>query len=231
MVPGAAFDLVLDHGRCVGVRLPAADGEIHDLAARALLPAERAFAAELAPARRRTWIGGRVALRWAFAQLAIEAPPVVADDRGAPVVPAGVVASISHKAEIAVALVALVEASPVRVGVDIELDDRRGLDIATKVLTDDELSEIAGLDEGARRREVLLRFSAKEAIYKAIDPFVRRYVGFKEVRVTPRPDGTADVGAFLRPEEGPMSIEVRWLRIDGYVLTTSRAWPAAPTSP
>lgn len=30
--------------------------------------------------------------------------------------------------------------------------------------------------------EVLLRFSLKEGLYKAIHPFVRRYVGFLEVR-------------------------------------------------
>lgn len=30
--------------------------------------------------------------------------------------------------------------------------------------------------------EVLLRFSLKEGLYKAIHPFVRRYVAFKEVR-------------------------------------------------
>jgi 4'-phosphopantetheinyl transferase EntD len=77
----------------------------------------------------------------------------------------------------------------------------------------------------ARAREVLLRFSAKEAIYKALDPFVRRYVGFLEVEVTPRPDGTADVRSQL-PEASDgaraFAIDVRWQRFAGLVLTTAR---------
>ena len=51
------------------------------------------------------------------------------------------------------------------------------------MLTEAEQAEIASLAERDRAREVTVRFSAKEAIYKAIDPFVRRYVGFQEVEV------------------------------------------------
>jgi 4'-phosphopantetheinyl transferase EntD len=84
------------------------------------------------------------------------------------------------------------------------------------------LAEIAHLDVSDRAREVLLRFSAKEAIYKALDPFVRRYVGFGEVAVSPLPDGSARVTPDLRDGEGPFVIEVRWRRFEGVVLTTAR---------
>jgi 4'-phosphopantetheinyl transferase EntD len=227
-----AFELELEHGLCVAVRLP--DGGVSGLTPDApdaveafaqgiLLPEELAVAAKMFPVRRKTWVGGRVAMRLALARAGIEAPAVLADDRGAPVLPAGVVGSISHKATIAVALVARVPGA--RVGVDVEEDGARTLDISSKVLTAEELPEIASFWGAARDSEVLLRFSAKEAIYKAIDPFVRRFVGFKEVAVTPRPDGTAEVGDHLGADSGRYSIEVRWRRLQGLILTTARVQP------
>jgi 4'-phosphopantetheinyl transferase EntD len=219
-----AFELSVEHGLCVGVHLPERSAEeagvsSPPLAPPSLRPDEWAVAEKMLPVRRRTWVGGRVALRLALERAALEAPAVLVDDRGAPVLPAGVSGSISHKEAMAVALVA--REPTARIGVDIELEGERTLDISSKVLTDDELREIADHSPAAREREVLLRFSAKESIYKAIDPFVRRFVGFREVAVSPRPDGTAEVRSHL-PEPTPFAIEVRWQRLMGYVLTTAR---------
>jgi len=108
------------------------------------------------------------------------------------------------------------------VGVYVEHDVPGQQDISSRVLADDEAFELAAHDPLARAREVLLRFSAKEAIYKALDPFVRRYVGFKEVSVVTHPGGGARVTSRLRDGEGPFAIEVRWQRFDGIVLTTAR---------
>jgi 4'-phosphopantetheinyl transferase EntD len=216
--PEVAFDLDLEHGRCLGVRLDGPPDALDPLAREALPPEEQAFGQRLAPLRRRTWIGGRIALRLALARCGMEAPAVLADDRGAPLAPSGIAVSISHKERIAVALVAKTAA---RIGVDVEVDAARGLDIAPRVLLDDEAVELAGLDAAARAREVLLRFSAKEAVYKALDPFVRRFVAFREVAVTPQPDGGARVRLALSEGEGPFAVEVRWLRLDGLVLTTA----------
>jgi 4'-phosphopantetheinyl transferase EntD len=166
-----------------------------------------------------------VALRLALERVGIEAPPVLIDDRGAPTLPQGVGGSISHKEELAVALVAR-ETGGACIGVDLEIDRPRTIDISSKVLTRGELHEVAHLAPAERDREVLLRFSAKEAIYKALDPFVRRYVGFLEVSVTPRPDGTAEVQATL-PEKTSFAIEVRWRFVQGSILTTARVEAAS----
>ncbi len=214
-----AFELSVEHGLCLGMHLPPASEGADVLAHPSLRPEERALAARMSAVRRRTWVGGRVAMRLALERCMLDVPSVLVDDRGAPVLPAGVSGSISHKETIAVALVA--RESTARVGVDIEREGERTLDISSKVLTDDELVEVAGFSPAARDREVLLRFSAKESIYKAIDPFVRRFVGFKEVAVSPRPDGTAEVRDHL-PEPTRFAIEVRWQRLQGYVLTTAR---------
>jgi 4'-phosphopantetheinyl transferase EntD len=215
-----AFEWTLAHGLCVAVRLPPATETVDALSQGVLRPEELAMASTMTAVRRRTWLGGRVALRLALQRAGLDAAPVLVDDRGAPTLPHGVAGSISHKEELAVALVAR-ETGGARVGVDVEADRRRPIDISSRVLTPVELGEIAHLAPADREREVLLRFSAKEAIYKALDPFVRRYVGFHEVCVSPRVDGTADVRPRL-PEKTSFAIDVRWRSLEGAILTTAR---------
>jgi 4'-phosphopantetheinyl transferase EntD len=214
------FDVTLDHGRCVGVTLPEEDEAIAAMAAERLLPEERDAAAALGPVRRRGWVGGRVAMREALARIGKTAPPILADERGAPRLPAGLAGSISHKDHVAVALVATEETA--RVGVDVEVDRARGHDIAGKVLRPEELVELEGMEAEERARAVLLRFSAKEAVYKALDPYVRRYVGFLEIAVVLNEDGTGEVRPHLPDGEGPFVFEVRWMKRAGLILTTAR---------
>jgi 4'-phosphopantetheinyl transferase EntD len=185
---------------------------------------ERVHAATLAPARRRDWVAGRLALRTALAGagLACEAA-VLADDRGAPALPAGLCGSISHKRGLAVALVA--PGGGARIGVDLEQWAPPRLDLASRVLTDAERAALAGLDEAARGLAVVLRFALKEAVYKAIDPLVRRYVGFREVAVWPDDVGGARVEVVAGAGDLPRDVEAAWLRVDELLLCTARAIP------
>jgi 4'-phosphopantetheinyl transferase EntD len=134
-----------------------------------------------------------------------------------------VVGSISHKDTVAVGLAARARGDAI--GVDVEIDRAPRTDIGRMILRDEERAEVDVLPPEERPLETLLRFSAKEALYKALDRYVARYVGFKEARVTPRADGTARVELFLTKEEGPFDVEARWQRIDGLVLTTVRVAP------
>jgi len=166
------------------------------------------------------------------------------DDRGAPVVPAGFAGSISHKemwppgdrigdgeddGGMVVAAALVSRETVARVGVDVEADRSLSRDVASRVLATDEAAEVASMDPETYRREVALRFSAKEALYKAIDPFVRRYVGFKEVAVASRPDGTVDVHWRLALGEGPFDSAALWRRIPGFVVTMARVVPKDST--
>ena len=66
---------------------------------------------------------------------------------------------------------------------------------------------------------ILLRFSFKEAVYKAIHPFLQRSVDFAEVEVNPVADGTARLNFKLKTGEN-FEYEARWLRYaDQYWLT------------
>jgi 4'-phosphopantetheinyl transferase EntD len=181
-------------------------------AALAALPAaEQAHARTLTPVRRRELVAGRTALHALLAELApqLASAPILADDRGAPSLPSGWFGSISHKGTRAAALIA--PAGDARVGVDLELAQPPRTDIGRRILTERERAvEIDG-------RGTTLRFSIKEAIYKAVDPFVRRYVGFTEVELEIA-EGLAHVTTEL-----PFAIETTWREHAGFWLSTARA--------
>jgi 4'-phosphopantetheinyl transferase EntD len=212
------FDLTLAHGRAVAIDVTDPD----DAILAELHPDERTRALTLSPIRRREWVAGRRALRHALAGVApaAAAAPVLADDRGAPVLGAGAVGSISHKRALAVALAAGAEGWTV--GVDLEVLGPRRVDISERILTKAELATLASTAAGdARDRAVLLGFALKEAVYKAIDPHLRRYVGFQEVQVWPAPDGTARIEPLT--DWGGLALEASWLELDGNLLCTARA--------
>jgi 4'-phosphopantetheinyl transferase EntD len=216
------FLLDLPFGTCVGVSLP--EGGAFDLPAE-LHPVETAFARALPEARRAGWVGGRVALRAALAAVAVEASePILSTPRGAPLLPPGAVGSVSHKRTIAVALCAR-EADP-RATIGIDVEDLRPLrtDIASRVLTSDELAVIpaSGVERDAA---VLLRFSAKEAIYKAVDPWVHRFVGFDEAIVARAEDGALSARLALTRGEGPFAVELHHALVageEGLILVAAR---------
>lgn len=181
--------------------------------ALALLPAaEQAHARTLSGGRRREMVAGRTALHTVLGALApaLADAPILADDRGAPVLPSGWSGSVSHKGPRAAALIAPADAA--RIGIDLEHARAPRQDIASRILTPRELAALADRGLGAT-----LRFSIKEAIYKAVDPFVRRYVAFTEVELEVH-DGIAHVTSEL-----PFAIETTWREHAGFWLATARA--------
>ena len=216
--PLTTFDDV--HGRCVIVVATEHDVE---RALAALPEAERARALGLSGARRREMLAGRAALRSVLAEVAGDdaaRAAIMADERGAPVLPPGWVGSISHKGQHAAAIVARDVGA--RVGVDLEVAGPPRLDIGGRVLTARERTGLVGLGPLAYGRAVTLRFAIKEAIYKAVDPFVRRYVGFTEVELDVAPDGACAV-VILDRTRLPLSVDAKWREVDGHWFATARA--------
>lgn len=58
---------------------------------------------------------------------------------------------------------------------------RRRVDLRRRVLTPSECGTLGSVSGVTEQEEVLLRFSMKEAVYKAAHPFLRRPLGFKDV--------------------------------------------------
>jgi len=214
MSPPRTERLSTPHGTVVLVEL--GDDDDVGRALAALPAAEREHAGRLGPVRRREHVAGRTALHLALGELAGDAA-ILADDRGAPVLPAGWVGSVSHKRSLAAGLVA--PAAGGWVGVDLERAAPPRIDIARRVLTPREQASLAGAGELERGRAVTLRFAIKEAIYKAVDPHLRRYVGFTEVELELELDGErCGVTHAL-----PLVIEAAWREHAGHWLATARA--------
>jgi enterobactin synthetase component D len=196
------------HGRCVLVAL---DDDAEVMRAIAALPElEQALAIQKLPHVRREFVAGRTALHLALGDFE---PAIGVGRRGAPVMPDGFTGSISHKQGVAIAIVG--PAGEGWVGIDLERAAAPKLDIARRILTEREQQRLPIDDE--RGRAVTLRFSIKEAIYKAVDPIVERYVGFTEVEL--------DVGDVYCgvSSELPATIEATWREHAGHWIATARA--------
>lgn len=210
--------------------LPAlvADGRLHR--------DEAALVATMPPARRATFVAGRLAMR---AAMAVHTPheahaPILRTDRGAPMLPHAVTGSVSHKHDAALALMLPRHAMPLGtitlVGVDLEHRpterDVTRPSIARRILTAHELDALAtfNADPLAQRERVILSFAIKEAVYKAIDPTVQRYVHFTEVALRFTGNGGVAVSLLL-PElaDREMVVRAQYSIDDRWIVATAVA--------
>lgn len=225
-----AYHHATSHGLLTAVHIPDSREPVPDAVMTRLLPEEQELARELGGYRQVQFVGGRLAMHQAMTQLRIPEGPVMPDERGAPVLPKGFAGSISHKRTVAVAMAA--RSTKGTLGVDIEDYGPPRLSIAPRVLTESELQAVSPLPDDRRWMEILLRFSLKESIYKALDPYVKRYVGFHEVEVWPDVTGRATAKFKLADGEGPFDAECRFEWIHRRLLTSVRIVRTAthPTS-
>ncbi|CBJ49162.1 4'-phosphopantetheinyl transferase [Ectocarpus siliculosus] len=211
-----AMDRILPFGRCVGVALPPTlTDDVMTAAGEELLPKEMAYCLGLPRALQLGFLGGRLAIRRALngmedVSAAASSQAILHNQDGAPVLPEGVSASISHKQHLAVALVQ--SGCEGHLGIDIELPAvQRRLDLRRRVLTPRECDSLGGVDGMSDQEEVLLRFSMKEAVYKAAHPFLHRPLGFKDVEVQPVRGGGCEVRTTTRGAWGGLRLSAGWM--------------------
>jgi 4'-phosphopantetheinyl transferase EntD len=223
----------LPHGQVALVDTELLDRSLED-ASTALHPQELELVETLPQTRRTLFISGRLALRAAIDRVDRHATSaaLLRNTRGAPTIPQGLVGSISHKRTMAVAIVAPVppgHGSRTTVGIDIEqrAHMRPALrDISPRILTGPEIHMLPH-DVSNRNEAVLLFFALKEAIYKAIDPYVQRHVRFQEVEVTAHDSLTNDTGsgsvALNLPEFAAHAptVSVHWWKDDNHLFAVA----------
>jgi len=117
------------------------------------------------------------------------------------------------------------QASNGTLGVDLEEYLPERTSIAKRVLTDAEQVSLRTLPAEQQWIGVLLRFSIKESVYKALDPYVARYVGFEEAEVVPNLQGSANVELRLKNHEGPFRVDARYCWLASRLLTSVRIQP------
>ena len=218
-----AADLALPFGLVYAVHLPDSADPVPEEILKRLHPDERTYAKTLRGYKQVSWVGGRLAMRKAMRSLLSNTPPILTGPFGEPILPPGISASISHKRTLAVAMVA--RSAHGRLGIDLEEPDLSRGGIGPRVLRPEEVREVEALQEDRQWTAILLRFSIKEAIFKAIFPHVQRYVGFEEALVRPCLDGFAQVELFLKGEEGPFLLEARYHWLGTRLLSAVRLRP------
>jgi enterobactin synthetase component D / holo-[acyl-carrier protein] synthase len=164
----------------VGVGLRHVDHASEDVPP--LMPGEeQALGARAVPQRRRLYAEGRAAARDALAQLGVGLVAIGRGGGGQPLWPEGIVGAISHSRELAVAVVGW-SSDYAGLGVDVE-DLDRGVDarIARLVARP---AEMAWLNLEAGLERMLMLFSAKEAVFKALYPVEQVWFGFGDAELT-----------------------------------------------
>lgn len=181
---------------------------------------ERLLSDRVSPARAAEFRLGRHVAHLALQQLGLEARPILRGPGREPIWPEGVVGSITHTGDRAIAAVALVEEAG-GIGIDLEDSTRSFPALESQITVPDEATLLARMEKPARDAMVIETFSAKESIYKAFYPRVRRFFGFDAARIQTAGDHL--VGYFTQvidaryPVDRPMHIGRLW--IDRSVLT------------
>lgn len=214
-----AFIAALPHGIAAGIHLPGGPEPVPEEILQRLHADERAHALNLRGFRQVEWVGGRLAMAEILPEFGVGSIAVLSNAQGAPELPAGVTGSITHKRDLAIAMIA--RGNP-GLGIDLEETDRDRPGVAARVLRPEELAAVEALAESRRWCDTVIRFSVKEAVYKALHPFLGRYIGFGEVAVWPSPDGVDRVEAHLQPGEGPFRFDTRHYWLDTRVFATVR---------
>lgn len=130
------------------------------------------------PERRRASGAARIAARSALGELGADgAAPLPRLASGAPLWPGGIVGSLAHDDDFALAAAAR-RGRLVGLGVDIEPAEPLPEDVVDLVLSRDELRQTRG--DGVAQRLV---FVAKEAVYKAIHPLDGTPLDFPDIEI------------------------------------------------
>lgn len=182
------------------------------------------------PARRRAFRLGRAAAHAALAAIGRDEEPILAGEDRQPLWPSGIFGSISHTAELGVALVAPADHTD---GVGLDIEARRDApELSTQVPRPEERRWLDHALATERDDLLLALFSAKESIFKAFYPRVGAFFGFEAASLEPADDGFAarmiqDLDSDYPPDR-IFTVRCQWF---GDLVLTWLVLPTAPTRP
>ena len=171
-----------------------------DSARYTLLPGERALLSERAAERRvREFTLGRGCAREALAALdpALGGIPILRIEGRLPRWPEGIVGAITHHKG-AAAAAAVWRTRYQGLGLDLEALRPLSEAMRARLLRPEERERLQGRPGGEANREAMVIFSAKESIYKCLQPITGIFLGFQDAEVfevePPRDDAPAALG-------------------------------------
>lgn len=133
--------------------------------------------------RRAEYLAGRICARRVLHRLGLEQTQIAIGPNREPLWPPGLMASISHAGDRAVCIATL-DPEVIGLGIDIErgIKPELAADIRGVVVDADEEALIRA-DSADFPLGLAAAFSAKESLYKALYPQVRRFFGFEAMRL------------------------------------------------
>jgi 4'-phosphopantetheinyl transferase EntD len=148
----------------------------------ALYPIEETVLSPRAVEQRRVLFAlGRAAARDALAEFGIEGVGIGRGDNGEPLWPAGIVGAISHAGDTAMAIVGR-QTDYAGLGLDVEEFQRGLTPRAARLIC--RPAEMDWVDHGAATERLISLFSAKEAVFKALFPIEKVWLGFADAELT-----------------------------------------------
>jgi phosphopantetheine--protein transferase-like protein len=166
-----------------------------------LWPEEAALIAKAVPKRRAEFACGRLFAHRAIRKFNPDDGPLLPGTDRAPIWPPGLIGSISHSHRYCAAAVAR-KSHISAIGIDVEEMGRFRTDLTQRILSAREIE--ANLLESSnqeRLARMALIFSAKESLYKCLNPLTRAQLGFHDVEVVLR-DGSAELEIRLQARAG-----------------------------
>jgi len=146
-----------------------------------LIEQERQLVAAAAPTRRAEFAAGRVCAHRALRAIDADVPVVGRGSRRQPVWPAGTTGSISHTADVALAVAAVRTSTLGGLGVDIEVVGALDAEVQAIVLDRDERAACEATPDPSATATTA--FCCKEAAFKALYPRLGREIEFLEAHV------------------------------------------------
>lgn len=186
--------------------------------AQSLLPQERELVAGLSTKRREEFASGRRLAHVALEARGSDETVVLRVDRK-PVWPSNFIGSISHSDHLAACALAEV-ANYEGVGIDLAKVSAVSEYVANRVLDDQEREWIRSAGSNEWRT---VMFSAKEAIYKCVNPITSEYLGFRDVTLKIAPDALTFVARTPEDRDSTESVSLGRgyiHRVSGHWLTT-----------
>jgi enterobactin synthetase component D len=146
-----------------------------------LWPEEEQLLGPKAVERRRVFFAlGRAAARDALAELGVDSVAIGRGTAGEPLWPDGIVGAITHAGDTGIALVGW-RTEYAGLGVDVEELARGPSARAARLVCRPAEMDWAQAESGTRRLAML--FSAKEAVFKAVFPIARVWLGFADAEL------------------------------------------------
>jgi 4'-phosphopantetheinyl transferase EntD len=186
-----------------------------------LFPAERRAVSRAVEGRRREFVTARACAREALAGLGVvEALAIPPGADGDPRWPAGIVGSIAHCEGLRAVAVAR-RAEVAALGIDAEPNVDLPPGVLEAISLPDERSRLHVCSEAEPAISWgRLLFSAKEAIYKAWFPFVRRRLGFEDATITFDRERRVFSVQLRRGCDRDLPVwSGRWVAHEGFLLT------------